>query len=43
MNQTLDVNERDGTLKSIGHVSYLLHLIVALRAVLPGMQASVSR
>ncbi|MBN8494205.1 MAG: hypothetical protein J0M00_22550 [Burkholderiales bacterium] len=42
MNQTLDVNERDGTLKSIGHVSYLLHLIVALGAVLPGMQASVA-
>jgi uncharacterized membrane protein len=42
MNQILEVNDRDGTLKSVGHVSYLLHLIVALGAVLPGMQASVA-
>ncbi len=41
MNQILEVNDRDGTLKSVGHVSYLLHTIVAVGAVLPGAQASV--
>jgi len=33
--------ERDGSLKTIGHVSYALHAIVAVGAVLPGVQASV--
>ena len=42
MNQILEVNDRDGTLKSVGHVSYLLHLIVAVGAVMPGAQASVA-
>ncbi len=41
MNQVIDVVERDGSLKTIGHVSYLLHTIVAVGAVLPGAQASV--
>jgi uncharacterized membrane protein len=34
-------SERDGSLKTIGHVSYALHAIVAVGAVLPGVQASV--
>ncbi|MFY9514290.1 MAG: hypothetical protein WAQ05_25270 [Rubrivivax sp.] len=41
MNQVVDVTERDASLKTIGHVSYLLHSIVAVSAVLPGAQASV--
>lgn len=41
MNQVVDLGERDGSLKTIGHVSYLLHTIVAVSAVLPGAQASV--
>ncbi len=41
MNQVVDLVERDGSLKTIGHVSYLLHTIVAVAAVLPGAQASV--
>jgi uncharacterized membrane protein len=41
MNEVIDLNERDGSLKSVGHISYLLHTIVAVGAVLPGAQASV--
>jgi uncharacterized membrane protein len=33
--------DRERTLKTLGHVSYLLHLIVAIGAVLPGVQASI--
>lgn len=29
------------TLRTVGHVSYLLHAVVAVGAVLPGVQASV--
>ena len=41
MNQVIDVGERDRSLKTIGQISYLLHTIVAVGAVLPGVQASV--
>jgi uncharacterized membrane protein len=34
-------SERDSSLRTIGHVSYALHAIVAVGAVLPGVQASV--
>ena len=30
------------SLKTVGHISYLLHTIVAVGAVLPGVQASVA-
>ena len=33
--------ERERSLMTVGHISYLLHTIVALGAVLPGMQGSV--
>jgi uncharacterized membrane protein len=33
--------DRERSLKNVGHVSYVLHLIVAIGAVLPGVQASV--
>ena len=33
--------ERESSLKTVGHVSYLLHAIVAIAAVLPGTQASI--
>jgi len=42
MNQIIELDSRQSSLKTVGHVSYLLHLIVALGAVLPGMQASVA-
>ena len=34
-------DRRDGSLTMIGHISYALHTIVAVGAVLPGMQGSV--
>ena len=33
--------ERESSLMTVGHISYLLHTIVALGAVLPGLQGSV--
>jgi uncharacterized membrane protein len=42
MNQIIELDERQSTLKTVGHVSYLLHLIVAVGAVMPGAQASVA-
>ncbi|MFZ2649880.1 MAG: hypothetical protein WA210_07210 [Burkholderiaceae bacterium] len=41
MNQVIDAGERDRSLKTVGQISYLLHTIVAVGAVLPGVQASV--
>jgi uncharacterized membrane protein len=42
MNEVIEVvDDRQRSLKNIGHVSYLLHTIVAVGAVLPTMQASV--
>jgi uncharacterized membrane protein len=42
MNQIIELDERESSLKAVGHVSYLLHLIVAVAAVMPGAQASVA-
>ena len=42
MNEVVDVAGRDDSLKTVGHISYLLHTIVAVGAVLPGVQASVA-
>jgi len=41
MNDVIEIDPRQQTLKTIGHVSYLMHAIVAVGAVLPGVQASV--
>jgi uncharacterized membrane protein len=42
MNEIIDVEpDKDRSLRSIGHISYLLHLIVAIGAVVPGVQASI--
>ncbi|MDE1951081.1 MAG: hypothetical protein KGI35_20885 [Burkholderiales bacterium] len=41
MNDVIDVPDRDRSLKTFGHISYLLHTIVAIAAVLPGAQASI--
>ncbi len=41
MNEVIFAGEREKSLKSTGHISYLLHIIVAIGAVLPGVQASV--
>ncbi len=42
MNQIIELDERESSLKMVGHVSYLLHLIVAVAAVMPGAQASIA-
>jgi uncharacterized membrane protein len=42
MNQIIELDERQSSLKTVSHVSYLLHLIVAVAAVVPGTQASVA-
>ena len=46
MNDVIDVisksSEQERSLKTVGHISYLLHTIVAVGAVLPGVQASVA-
>ena len=42
MNTVINVDENQRSLKTVGHVSYLLHLIVAIGAVMPGAQASVA-
>ena len=41
MNQLVEIDPRQQSLKMIGHISYFLHTVVALGAVLPGAQASV--
>jgi uncharacterized membrane protein len=35
------VTERDDSLKTMGHISYALHAIVAIGAVVPGFQPSI--
>ena len=41
-NQSVELSQEQASLKTVGHVSYLLHLIVAVAAVMPGAQASVA-
>ena len=41
MNDVIEVPESEQSLKTIGHISYFLHAVVAIGAVLPGVQASV--
>jgi uncharacterized membrane protein len=47
MNDTIDNapvtidHRRDDSLRTIGHISYALHAVVAISAVLPGVQASI--
>jgi uncharacterized membrane protein len=41
MNDVVDVPDSQQSLKTIGHISYFLHAVVAVGAVLPGVQASV--
>ena len=41
MNGSVIDSEREQSLRTIGNISYLLHTIVAVGAVIPGVQASV--
>ena len=43
MNDVIDLeDDKHRSLKTVGHISYLLHTIVAVSAVLPGVQASIA-
>ncbi|HRP27048.1 MAG TPA: hypothetical protein PLG77_01275 [Burkholderiaceae bacterium] len=41
MTTSLVLTDREQSLKNVGHVSYALHTIVAVSAVIPGVQASI--
>ncbi len=41
-NDIIDMDARSESLMTVGWISYILHLIVAVGAVLPGTQASVA-
>lgn len=47
MSEIIDVtprtpdDQRDQSLRTVGHISYALHAVVAIGAVLPGVQASI--
>ncbi len=41
VSETVLSPERESSLMTVGHVSYLLHTVVAVGAVLPGAQGSV--
>jgi len=42
MNDVITVSDKERSLKTVGHISYLLHTIVAVSAVIPGVQASIA-
>ena len=42
MNDIIDIETgKDRSLRTVGHISYALHLVVAVGAVLPGVQGSI--
>jgi len=42
MNDIVDIESgKDQSLRTVGHISYLLHLVVAIGAVLPGAQPGI--
>jgi uncharacterized membrane protein len=42
MNMVIDTPERERSLKTVGNISYLLHLIVAVGAVVPSFQPGIA-
>lgn len=42
MNDLVTLDEKSQGLKTIGHISYALHAIVAVAAVVPGAQPSIA-
>jgi uncharacterized membrane protein len=38
----IQIDDKARSLKTVGHISYLLHTVVAVGAVVPGIQASVA-
>jgi uncharacterized membrane protein len=41
MNEIIEVDPRQQNLKTVGHISYFLHAVVAVGAVVPGFQPGV--
>ena len=41
MNDVVTITEKERGLKTVGQISYALHAVVAVAAVLPGVQASI--
>jgi uncharacterized membrane protein len=41
MNDVVTISEKEQGLKTIGQISYAIHAVVAVAAVLPGIQASI--
>lgn len=41
MNELVQLDDKQRSLKTVGHISYLLHTVVAVGAVVPTLQASV--
>jgi uncharacterized membrane protein len=41
MSEVVEMGGREDSLRTVGHISYALHTVVAVGAVLPAMQASV--
>lgn len=42
MNEVISVDDKTQSLKTVGHISYALHTVVAVAAVVPGIQASIA-
>jgi uncharacterized membrane protein len=42
MSNTVDAGDRSESLKTVGHISYFLHTVVAVGAVIPGGQVSTA-
>ena len=42
MTNVIEMDEKQSSLKTIGHISYLLHTIVAVGAVIPSFQPGIA-
>ena len=42
MNDVIEMDEKQNSLRTIGHISYLLHTIVAVGAVIPSFQPGIA-
>ena len=42
MNDVIEMDDKQNSLKTIGHISYLLHTIVAVGAVIPSFQPGIA-
>ena len=42
MNDVIEMDDKQNSLRTIGHISYLLHTIVAVGAVIPSFQPGIA-